>query len=103
MRKKNFWSSKRLKLKYFKPKFTCCIEKTKYIKCVKAKKYKSYKEKKEHNNLKCISQKNCYKCIIKRDICTYTVYILYVQCNKNIVKSCENCEELPQRYEDIIN
>ena len=101
LEEQNLWPSKELQLEYPKPKCNCYIKKTKCKECVKAKQCKSYKEKKEHSNPKYTSQNKCDACIIKRDICTYIIPILYIQYNKNLVKNCIDCDEVPKKYESI--
>ena len=99
LEERNLWPSKGLKLECPKPKCNCCVKKTKCKECVKAKRCESCKEKKEYSNLKCTSQRRCDACVIKRNICTCTVRILCVQYNKNTVKNCEDCDELPEKHE----
>lgn len=99
LEEQNLWPSKRLRLECLKPKYSGYIKKTKCKECIKAKQYKSYKEKKEHSNLKCILQRRCDAYVIKRNICTGTICILCIKCNKNTVKNYENCDELPKKHE----
>lgn len=97
--KTKFLIFQRIKTEYFSQN-TLVVLKKQNIKNMLKLKNANYEKKKNHSNLKYILQRKYDICVIKKNICTYIIRILCIQCNKNTVRNYKNCKKMLEKHKN---